>query len=93
MEPGRPEADFGVYFTYGTGSRFPMNGHVLQDVYDIAVNSMDFGSGFLSTEEVANLRILGRFIDAEPLHYKCGIRVYPNRPDLSRPCDCGALEI
>lgn len=40
------------------------------DVYDIAVGSMDFGSGFLSTEEVGNLRALGEAIGAKRFDYQ-----------------------
>lgn len=60
----------------------------LQDVYDIAVNSMDFGSGFLSTEEVQHLRQLGKAIGAEPLHYQCKSW----RRDGSS-CTCGAEDV
>jgi hypothetical protein len=42
----------------------------VMDVYDIAVNSMDFGSGFLSTEEVGNLRALGEAIGAQRFDYQ-----------------------
>lgn len=44
--------------------------HAVMDVYDIAINSMDFGSGFLSTEEVGNLRALGNAIHAERFDYQ-----------------------
>lgn len=80
-------------------------GHALQDVYDIATNSLDFGSGFLSTEELENLRILGKAIGAPPLHYaECREREafvveypyqitaeYPMGSTVpARPCTCGA---
>lgn len=38
----------------------------LQAVFDIAVNSMDFGSGFLSHEEVAILRKVAIMLDVDP---------------------------
>jgi len=37
--------------------------------YDVAVNSMDLGSGFLETWEVHELRILGDEMGAEPFRY------------------------
>lgn len=42
----------------------------VMDIYDIAINSLDFGSGFLSTEEVGNLRFLGKAINAERFDYQ-----------------------
>lgn len=42
----------------------------IMDVYDIAVNSMDMGSGFLDDEEVGNLRTLGKVIGAEHFDYQ-----------------------
>jgi hypothetical protein len=47
----------------------------VQVAYDVAVGSMDYGSGFLSTEEVGYLRAVGRAIGAEDVPYqhdKCG---------------------
>lgn len=38
--------------------------------YDVAIQSMDFGSGFLSTEEVAGLRTLARAIGADMPPYQ-----------------------
>lgn len=110
-EEGRPDPGFAVSITTG----WPRHGApeqdrrlaaALQDVYDIAVNSLDFGSGFLSTEEVHNLRILGKAIGAEPLHYGCN--AWPERVVTAGtpaslkfpigtifpaiPCTCGAEE-
>ena len=67
-EAPRPPAGFTAYVERGD-ERIDIT-HCLQDVYDIAVNSMDFGSGFLSTEEVGNLRKLGHAIDAEKFDYQ-----------------------
>lgn len=80
LEPPRPEPDFRVYVQRPGGSLFGHTGdravsytdvtHAVMDVYDIAVNSMDFGSGFLSTEEVGNLRALGKAIGAQRFDYQ-----------------------
>lgn len=80
-EPGRPEVEFDVIVRSHNGFDNQLAGEALQDLYDIAVNSMDFGSGFLSTEEVNHLRDVGRAIGAEPLHYK-------DTPD-EQSCDGG----
>jgi len=109
LEEGRPLPDFAVTIEHdvplGTvGQHLAL---ALQDVYDIAVNSMDFGSGFLSTEEIQNLRILGKAIGAEPLHYKCdrrpegvvqagtvrALREPPGTVIPAVPCTCGALAL
>lgn len=75
----------------------------LQDVYDIAIGSMDFGSGFLSTEEVGNLRKLGQAIGAEHFDYqhdkclRCGHEkkshyFYPRtKQRCQRGCKCKAF--
>lgn len=44
--------------------------HAVMDAYDVAVNSMDFGSGFLSTEEVEHLRELANAIGADPSPFR-----------------------
>lgn len=67
-EPPRPEPDFRVYVQRETATVDIT--HAVMDVYDIAVNSMDFGSGFLSTEEVGNLRTLGAAIGAQRFDYQ-----------------------
>lgn len=67
-EPVRPLPDFSVYVERD-GTKVDAT-HAVMDVYDIAVNSMDFGSGFLSTEEVGNLRALGKAIGAERFDYQ-----------------------
>ncbi len=67
-EPPRPEPDFRVVVER-KNERIDVT-HAVQDVYDIAINSMDFGSGFLSTEEVGNLRALGKAIGAERFDYQ-----------------------
>lgn len=36
--------------------------------YDRLLSSMDFGSGFLSTEEIAHLKQIGKAIGAEPFY-------------------------
>lgn len=64
-EPARPAPDFLVYVHRPDGAVDVT--HAVMDVYDVAVNSLDFGSGFLSTEEVENLRHLGKAIGADPL--------------------------
>jgi hypothetical protein len=66
-EPPRPDPGFRVYVERG-----PLKADVtfaVIDAYDISVNSMDFGSGFLSTEEVRSLHQLGVAIGAEPFRY------------------------
>jgi hypothetical protein len=68
QEPSRPDPDFRVYVQRGTNTIDVT--HAVMDVYDIAVNSMDFGSGFLSTDEVGNLRALGDAIGAERFDYQ-----------------------
>lgn len=69
LEPPRPEPDFTVW-VYRAGEPAIDVTHAVMDAYDIAVNSMDFGSGFLSTEEVGNLRLLGEAIGAERFDYQ-----------------------
>jgi hypothetical protein len=106
----RPEIGFDVIIElYGAPNRkfvSPRLAAALQDVYDIAVNSMDFGSGFLDTDEIENLRELGKAIGAEPLHYQCNRRParviqYPHNIPFGSPlhvgdtipalpCTCGA---
>lgn len=50
-----------------------MNGRVtvdrttLQIVFDVAVNSLDFGSGFLDDEEVAALRTIAESLGVDPM--------------------------
>ena len=105
----RPDPGFDVIISlHGAEGRTfisPRLAAALQDVYDTAVNSMDFGSGFLDTEEIENLRILGGAIGAEPLHYQCDQRdghfverVCPEHRNHWEkfwvepvPCTCGAL--
>lgn len=75
LEPARPEPDFRVFvhreWVDGTGWTVSADvTHAVMDVYDIAINSMDFGSGFLSTEEVGNLRTLGKAIGADRFDYQ-----------------------
>lgn len=41
---------------------------VAQRVFDTAVNSMDFGSGFLSTDEVDALRAFAVLIGVDPMN-------------------------
>lgn len=80
LEPPRSEPDFRVYVQRGLDMADVT--HAVMDVYDIAINSMDFGSGFLSTEEVGNLRALGKAIGAERFDYqydkclRCGERYH-----------------
>jgi len=68
----------------------------LMDVYDIAINSMDFGSGMLSTEEVGDLRALGEAIGAERFDYQhdkclvCG-HEFERHWDGTAGKGCGAL--
>lgn len=68
QEAPRPEPDFRV-IVERPNQRIDVT-HAVQDVYDIAINSMDFGSGFLSTEEVGNLRELGNAIGAQRFDYQ-----------------------
>ena len=56
-----------------------IDGRLLRVVFDVAVHSMDFGSGFLDDEEVAALRdvavILGTDPDeATPGNFRCQYR-------------------
>jgi hypothetical protein len=67
-EAPRADPGFRVYVERD-GQRTDITDAVM-DVYDIAVGSMDFGSGFLSTEEVGNLRLLGSAIGAERFDYQ-----------------------
>lgn len=81
-EAPRPEPGFRVYVVRGDESIDVT--HAVMDVYDIAIGSMDFGSGFLSTEEVGNLRALGEAIGAERFDYqhdKCLRCGHPYCPD------------
>lgn len=68
-EPPRPEPDFRVYVHQHGGDSIDVT-HAVTDVYDLTIRSLDFGSGFLSTEEVENLRQLGKAIGAEPFRYQ-----------------------
>lgn len=63
MEPPRPEPDFRVFVERG-GLKIDVTFAVI-DVWDVAHNSLDFGSGFLSTEECNHLRDLGVAIGAD----------------------------
>lgn len=69
LEPPRPTPDFRVIVRHAFRAEVDVTNAVM-DVYDIAINSMDFGSGFLSTEEVGNLRTLGEAIGAERFDYQ-----------------------
>jgi hypothetical protein len=68
QEAPRPDPGFRVYVERAS-ERIDVT-HAVMDVYDVAVGSMDFGSGFLSTEEVGNLRALGRAIGADWFDYQ-----------------------
>lgn len=68
LEPPRPEPDFRVYVHHHDGAVDVT--HAVMDVYDIAINSMNFGSGFLSTEEVGHIRTLGEAIGAQRFDYQ-----------------------
>lgn len=97
VEPPRPLPDFGIYVAPFNGPAIDITLAVM-DVYDIAINSMDFGSGFLSTEEVGHIRALGRAIGAEHFDYQsdkclvCGHLKgshYSTRKNCARiGCDC-----
>jgi hypothetical protein len=63
-----PDSDKGLVQNWIT-ARIDVT-HAVMDVYDIAVGSMDLRSGFLSTEEVGNLRALGKAIGAESFDYQ-----------------------
>ena len=69
LEPRRPTPDFRVIIRRAFKAEVDVTDAVM-DVYDIAINSMDFGSGFLSTEEVGNLRMLGEAIGADRFDYQ-----------------------
>ena len=68
QEAPREEPGFRIYVERD-GDRTDVT-HAVMDVYDIAAGSMDFGSGFLSTEEVGNLRTLGKAIGADHFDYQ-----------------------
>lgn len=62
-EPARPDPGFRVYVERD-GDRIDVT-HAVMDVFDVAHNSLDFGSGFLSTEQCIHLRQLGLAIGAD----------------------------
>jgi len=62
-EAARPKLDYRVMVLRGGYSLDVTN--AVADCFDIAINSMDFGSGFLSTEEVNNLRALAVALGVE----------------------------
>lgn len=50
--------------------------HALQVAFDVAVNSLDFGSGFLCDDEVTALRAVAVALDVNPMtatprEFKC----------------------
>jgi hypothetical protein len=61
------ERDFVVVLRRG-GEEIDVT-EAVQAAYDVARGSMDFGSGFLDTEEVVSLRTLGEALGAEPFEY------------------------
>lgn len=96
-EAPRPDPGFSVYVHHHNGETINVTDAVM-DVYDIAINSMDFGSGFLSTEEVGNLRALGEAIRAQRFDYqhdkclRCGHDYERHAPEyvdgvmVAQPC-------
>jgi hypothetical protein len=97
-EPPRVDPEFRVYVERGA-ARIDVT-HAVMDVYDIAVSSMDFGSGFLSTEEVGYLRSLGEAIGAERFDYqhdrclRCGHDYERHNPAVRcfvKDCLCGGF--
>lgn len=98
VEPLRPAPDFRVYVERGK-YRADVTDAVI-DAYDVAVGSLDFGSGFLSTEQVDNLRHLGNAIGAEPFNYatdacRCGHQFnwhHGHRGCASMKCRCGGYQ-
>ena len=72
----RPDPGFSVVIVAGEpGDDGRELACAVQDAYDICINSLDFGSGFLSTEEFNNMRLLGKAIGASPLHQQdCEIK-------------------
>lgn len=107
LEESRPNPGFTVFINNGTVTWTGDDlAKAMQDMYDIVVNSMDFGSGFLSTEEMKNIRLFGKAIGAEPLHYGCNYREECDVPVKIRnkdeyvishiegiPCTCGAFDV
>lgn len=67
-EAPRPDPGFRIHLERD-GQRTDLTDAVM-DLYDIAISSMDFGSGFLSTEEVGNIRALGKAIGAKHFDYQ-----------------------
>lgn len=49
------------------GDQVQIDREVLQKTFDTAVNSMDFGSGFLDDDEVAALRAVAVVLGVDPL--------------------------
>ena len=72
---------------------------MLQIVFDCAVGSMDFGSGFLDDEEVTGLRAIAGYLGvdpmlATPLNFQCKYTgkhdpwglTYPQKAKMCRNC-------
>lgn len=63
--------------------RIEIDRKTLQIVFDTAVHSMDFGSGFLDDEEVVGLRAVAEILGvdpmlATPLNFQCKYRGHHN---------------
>jgi len=50
-----------------TSDRVTVDRTMLQIVFDVAVNSLDFGSGFLDDEEVTGLRAIAESLGVDPM--------------------------
>lgn len=64
-------------------------------MFDVIVGSLDYGSGFLSTEEITELRRVGAAMGAEPLHYQCKFLWRQGCSDFdpaNDKCECGAYD-
>lgn len=94
IEESRPIPSYRVLVHHDNGTEIDVTNAVI-DVYDIAVGSMDFGSGFLSSDEVGNLRALGKAIGAQRFDYqhdrclRCG-HEYRDHPTINKECCFGA---
>lgn len=68
-EAPRPDPGFRVWVERPDSRGVDVTFAVM-DAFDVAVNSLDFGSGFLSTEEALHLRELAKAIGADPSPFR-----------------------
>ena len=63
----------------------PMPRTDLQALFDLAVNSMDFGSGFFGTDEVVLLRRIALHLGVDPMKATPN-EFHANYPHVSNQC-------